>query len=207
MQPIVQRQENVPGMKRKKICPHCGRSLWLSSFYPQKGGGRSSWCKDCQRQSKRDWYAANRKKPDGTHYDRETGRCYVHNGCSKRIMWSRQMLDDLCSMFPTTQNAELAGILGVSQRTMIRKARELGLEKNKAWLLKQWEDNRFLAHCVAKQKGYPGSIKKGEHRGRDNEFKPGHRMTDEEREKQSRSLKASWVKRRFKNIMKKRYGE
>ena len=32
-------------------------------------------------------------------------------------------------------NEELAGILGVSQRTLIRKARELGLEKNSQWLL------------------------------------------------------------------------
>lgn len=189
-------------MKRKKICPHCGRKLWLSSFYPLKSGGRASWCSDCQRQQKREWYAANRKKPDGAHYDPVTDRCYVHNGLSRRIMWSKQMLDDLRSMFATTANQELAGILGVSPRTMIRKARELGLEKDGDWLLKQWNDNRILAHVVAKKKGYPGSIRKGEHRGLEREFKPGHQMTEEEKEKQSRSLKESWKRRRF-NI--KRY--
>lgn len=159
-----------------KKCPHCGRNLQLSSFYPIKDGGRSSWCMDCQKRSKREWYAKNRKKPDGNFFDEKTGRVYSHDGYSKRIAWSRQMVDDLCSMFPVTKNDELAGILGVSPRTMIRKARDLGLQKDKTWLLKQWEDNRFTACYVARKMGYPGHIRKGEHRSPATEFKPGHNI-------------------------------
>jgi len=82
------------------------------------------------------------------------------------------MLDYLKANYATTLNEELGGCLGVSLRTVIRKARELGLSKDKEWLRKIWDERRMIAHIVSKTKGYPGSFQKGQHVSPATEFKP-----------------------------------
>lgn len=64
------------------------------------------------------------RKPDGVFYDAKQGRLMEHQGYAKRIYWSKDMIDLLMREYPTTFNEEMAGMLGVSHRTMIRKARE-----------------------------------------------------------------------------------
>lgn len=76
--------------------------------------------------------------------------------------------------YPTTFNEELAGAIGVSVRTMIRKARELGLEKDRKWLSDVWDERRKFAIMASRRKGYPGAFKKGEHHCVEHEFKKGH---------------------------------
>ena len=117
------------------------------------------------------YYARHGKKPDGIFLDRMTGRVYEHRGYSKRIYWSRQMVDDLKAMYPTTLNEDMAHIVGVSVRTMIRKARELGLTKDAEWLLGVWNERRMVAHCVNKVHGNSGMFKKGCHASPATEFK------------------------------------
>ena len=107
----------------------------------------------------------------GPRYYPDKGRVEEAPNGSRRISWSRQMVDDLRRLFPKTLNQEIAEYLGVSLRTMIRKARELGLQKDPDWLIDVWEDRRRQAHMVARIKGYPGTIKPGEHRSPDTEFK------------------------------------
>lgn len=107
----------------------------------------------------------------GPRYYPDTGRVEEAPNGSRRISWSRQMVDDLLRLFPKTLNKEIAEYLGISLRTMIRKARELGLQKDPDWLTDVWEDRRRQAHMVARIKGYPGTIKPGEHRSPDTEFK------------------------------------
>lgn len=124
------------------------------------------------------WYAKNRKKPDGIFLDRETGRVYEHRGYSKRIYWSRQMVDDLKAMYPTTLNEDMAHIVGVSVRTMIRKARALGLRKDADWLLGVWHERRMVAHCVNKVHGNRGMFRKGCHASPETEFKNGRRKNE-----------------------------
>ena len=151
------------------------------------------------------WYAKNRKKPDGIFLDRMTGRVYEHRGYSKRIYWSRQMVDDLKAMYPTTLNEDMAHIVGVSVRTMIRKARELGLRKDAEWLTGVYRDNVSVAHCLNKVHGNKGQFKKGVRSSPDTEFKSGiHKpLTDEQEAKRRESLKRSWCLRRAKERRKK----
>ena len=115
-------------------------------------------------------------------------------GGAVRIHWSAQMLDYLRRHFATTMNDELAGCLGVSPRTMIRKARELGLEKDPAWLRDVWEERRRWAHIESRRKGYPGTFRKGEHSNPDGEFKPGRKPSAEETAKRIESMKR-WYRR------------
>lgn len=129
------------------------------------------------------------RKKDGVFMDLRTGKMYEHRGYARRIFWNRQMLDDLKRMFPTTLNDELAGVLGVSLRTMIRKARELGLEKDPAWLSGIWEQRRKWAHMESRRKGYPGRFPKGSRANPDGEFKAGHKETQEQKEKRRKAMR------------------
>lgn len=147
--------------QRKKVCTKCGRKLWLRDFYRRIDGTLASECKDCSRAYKREYYRKNLKVEDGTFYHKSYGRIMVHNGCSTRIFWSPSMISYLQKYFPTTKNKELAEELGVSPRTMIRKARELHLYKNSEWLQGVWNEHRLIAQSESKRKGYPGSFKPG----------------------------------------------
>lgn len=154
--------------------------------------------KEIKSAQNRRYYERHCKKPDGIFLDQHTGRVYEHRGYSKRIYWSRQMLDDLRTMYPTTFNYELAHILGVSSRTMIRKARELGLEKDREWLTGVYRENVRVACCLNKVHGNKGQFKKGVRSSPDTEFKSGtHKpLTDEQEAKRRESLKRSWCLRR-----------
>lgn len=111
------------------------------------------------------------RKPDGVFYDPDKGRVMEHRGYAKRIYWSGDMLSLLRREFATTLNEELAGMLGVSLRTMLRKAKELGLTKDPQWLAKIWDERRFWAHAMSKKKGYPGCFKPGNQIGKEHRFK------------------------------------
>lgn len=54
---------------------------------------------------------------------------------------------------------------------MIRKARALGLKKDKEWLLKVWNERIQWAHIASKRKGYPGTFKPGNEIGKEYRFK------------------------------------
>lgn len=131
---------------------------------------------------------------DGKFYDQKKGRVMEHKGYSVHIYWSPSMLDYLRRHFPTTLNEELAGCLGVSQRTMSRKARELGLQKDEAWLRQVWEERRRLAHVISKRKGYPGSFVKGVRHSPDTEFKKGYTASPEVKQKKSEGMRR-WYRR------------
>lgn len=111
-------------------------------------------------------------KPPRTFYSPKMGRVVTRDHYATRIFWNKDMLDFLRDNFATMLNDELAGCLGVSPRTMIRKARELGLQKDAAWLRALWDERRMMAHAVSKKLGYPGSFQKGQHASPETEFKP-----------------------------------
>lgn len=129
------------------------------------------------------------RKKDGLYHDPTTGRTWEHQGYATRIHWNPNMLTFLRRHFATTLNEELADCLGVSPRTMIRKARELGLEKDPEWLRRVWDERRMLAHVVSKKKGYPGGFRKGERANPDGEFKPGEPRSEEMKRKQGDGMK------------------
>lgn len=129
-------------------------------------------------------------KPDGLYRDQDSGRVWEHKGYSKRIYWTGQMLSDLRAFFATTKNEELAGMLGVSPRTVVRKARELGLEKDADWLHGVWDEHRVMAHAESRSKGYPGTFRKGVRSNPDGEFKAGREVSEEQRRRIS-----EWMRR------------
>ena len=155
--------------KRKEVEKRHAQ-LWLHDFY-QCSSGYSSYCKECTRKKKREEYTRNRKVPDGCFLHKSIGRIVEHKGCSTRIFWSGNMLSLLERYYPTTKNEEVAEIIGVSSRTLIRKARELGLSKDPDWLKGIYNFNRRDAQAESKRRGYPGAFKLGNKIGEKYRFK------------------------------------
>lgn len=147
--------------RRKRVCPHCGRRLWMREFRPLKNGHRNSWCHDCVLAYSRERYRKNGKVADGVFMHRTLGRVVEHNGCSTRIHWNGNMLSLMRRHYPDTLNREMAGMLGVSERTVTRKAREMGLRKSPEFLLAVSRDHLLLANARSRELGYPGRFTKG----------------------------------------------
>ena len=129
------------------------------------------------------------RTPYGTRYHPAYGRIMTHEGYATRIFWNTAMLDYLRRHYPTTLNEELAGCLGVSLRTLVRKARELGLVKDPAWLTAVWNERLYLANAAYRRKGNPGGFKKGVRSNPDGEFKPGHKESPEAKKKRIKRLR------------------
>ena len=129
------------------------------------------------------------RKADGLYRDIDTGRTWEHKHYATRIYWTGQMLSDLRRLYPTTKNEMVAEVCGVSVRTMIRKARELGLQKDEAWLHGVWDDHRKMAHMAGRAKGYPGCFKKGVRQSPATEFKKGHKESDESKAKRGAAVR------------------
>ena len=55
------------------------------------------------------------------------------------------MISELKRYYPTTKNSELADYFGVSQRTINRKAAELGLSKSKQFIADVATENGYYA--------------------------------------------------------------
>ena len=130
-----------------------------------------------------------KKVKDGIFYNEKMGRIVEHNGYSTRIFWSTQMLDYLKRHYATTLNDELAGCLGVSRSSLIRKAHELGLKKDAAWLKGINHEHGIMAYVESKRLGNPGAFKKGERRSPETEFKKGRTVSEEMRAKMSEGVR------------------
>ncbi len=137
--------ENNNKQKRKRVCPHCGRKLWMREFYPLKNGGRSSWCHECVLEYKRERYRKTRKVPDGTFMHRTQGRIVEHNGYSTRIFWNGNMLSIMRRHYHNTLNRELAEMLGVSERLPVDRQGYVEVEENWAYLYEKGQKgNRYI---------------------------------------------------------------
>lgn len=107
-------------------------------------------------------------------FDTSSGKLMEHDRYAVRLYWSPQMLADLKRHFPTTRNEECAEMLGVSVRTLVRKAREVGIEKDPHWIKGVWNHNRLMAQASTRLHGNLGCFKKGVHYNPAGEFKKGH---------------------------------
>lgn len=81
------------------------------------------------------------------------------------------MIEKLRRIFPTTKNEDCAIEFGVSPRTVIRKARELGLTKNEEWRIAFARENCQIMKIYNKCRGNSGMIKPGERKSPATEFK------------------------------------
>lgn len=113
------------------------------------------------------------------------------------IVWSEQQIHMLRQYYPTMFNKAVAMLCGVSQRTMIRKARELGLQKVEGFHEKRKEAiGKLISDSLRDAPRNSGMFVKGVHSNPAGEFKKGHAESEETKRKRSESLKKAWVKRK-----------
>lgn len=144
-----------------KRCPHCHRNLRTTDYYRLKDGKLASWCKQCQRQAKREWYATRRKRPATTAYDPARGLWTMTGSGYGRIIWTPQMLDTMRRHYPHTTNAEICGMLGISPSTLHRKAREMHLAKTPEFTRQVQADNALLMAVTNRRRRNPTMFTKG----------------------------------------------
>ena len=141
-------------------CKYCGKDKPPDAFRPNN----KSRCRECWREYDNACHKIKSKKrtPGVPFIDHSNGKLYIPaEGRGRKIYWNSTMLHDLKAYFSDTPNDELAGILGVSKRTMIRKARELGLEKSKEFMAKYSREGQLMARIANKRNGNSGMYRKG----------------------------------------------
>ena len=104
-----------------------------------------------------------------------------------RTIWTDTMLERLQAEYPVSYNRDLARDLGVSHRTLIRKASELGIEKEPDFITKRLDEIERMAQRAAAK--VPRPYMKGRHNNLKNEFKPGHKESAETRARRIAALK------------------
>ena len=129
------------------ICCICNKDLPEDSFYPSElKKWRKPRCKECHKKQKPP------KKKRGEGIMEVNGRLCICKEHSTTIFWSGNMISTLKRFFPTTKNAELADLLGVSPRTVSRKAKELGLIKDEAWMVEIATENGIYGEVTRRRK-------------------------------------------------------
>ena len=158
--------------KLTKKCTKCGEVRPIDEFYIRKAdGSKYPRCRHCMRQEKRESYARIHKVPDKLYRNETTGRLMEHSGYSTRIHWSTPMDEKMRRMYATTKNEDLAIDLGVSVRTLVRRARTLGLKKNNEWMAAHSRQNCRIMRILNKCRGNSGMFKKGVRNSPATEFK------------------------------------
>lgn len=122
------------------------------------------------------------------------GLAFKHN--PQKIQWTETMEKRLREYFPTMFNDTVAVLLGVSVRTVIRKARELGIEKVPDFHARKREQISARASAGLKAVECTTRFKKGTQIGQKYQFKPGHVESPESKAKRSESLKRNWAQRK-----------
>lgn len=147
-------ENEMPEVKRKKVCPRCGRKLWLREFYRMKNGGVSCYCKECSRKRVVAYYTKNLKKAECVFVG-ENGTLLERRRKHPSIYWSGNMISMMVRHFPNTKNEEMAEMLGVGITTVKHKAKELGLRKSKEFMQRIYRENGYLAlSAMRKMKNY-----------------------------------------------------
>lgn len=144
-------------------CTKCNARKPISEFYKDIHTiTRYAYhCAACQRIEKKESYNRTRKKPDGIFYNPETGKLIQHKGLSSKIHLNKNDERFLREHYSNTENIELAQALGLSLRTLIRRARELNLEKSKEFVSKKNRDNLMIMRAKNIKNGNSGMFKKG----------------------------------------------
>ena len=137
------------------ICCICNQDLPEEAFYPSEyKHRRCGRCKVCHKAT------CHRKNNLHGQVIRVGGRLMIQQNGLGKIYWTGNMLSDLKRFFPNTNNIELAEILGVSRRTLSRKAKELGLVKSKEYLSRINTEKGVYAHIVKHKRNNNGNNNK-----------------------------------------------
>ena len=120
-----------------------------------------------------------------------------------QIVWTKDKLFLIRTYFPTMFNKPLAKWIGCSERTLIRKARELGLEKVENFNeVRAYDISRLLSEKVKKAyaDGRLVAPPKGVRPMPEHEFKPGHQFSEEIEEARKEKIRKTYRRNKLLSI-------
>lgn len=91
-----------------------------------------------------------------------------------KIKWTPAMVQQLTNRFPVEFTKDVAASLGVSPRTAVRKARELGIEKVPDFLVTRKIEIQQMAAEGCRRAFNPTRWKKGSQAGKATQFRKGN---------------------------------
>lgn len=131
------------------------------------------------------------------------------NESRKPIVWTPQMLKIMRDFYPTMFNAALSAWIGVSKRSLERKAKELGICKVDGFHEKRKADIERLASEGLKKAYREGRIKgvfrKGVRNNPDGEFRPGRKESPEIKAKRVASMREYYRRKRQMEVLGLKY--
>ena len=129
-----------------KFCQHCRSYKPTEEFYIFSNGKCSQYCKECTKAIRRQQY--REKHPMHECITQQDGTHRWVRMCGKRasIYWTPNMVSDLKRYFPTTSNAELVEIFGMSHRSITRQAQKLGLVKDSEYIRSVKKEMSMMGH-------------------------------------------------------------
>lgn len=119
---------------------------------------------------------------------------------NKLIEWTPRMLKLLNDFYPTMFNDALAKWLGVSIRTMTRKARELGLKKREDFHELKKDAIRQKQSEALKKVECATRFKKGHHASPATEFKKGQKMSPDILAKKAETIRKNNAKKKKQSL-------
>ena len=90
-----------------------------------------------------------------------------------KYYWSKRELQELDERFPFESNKTLAKYFDINWRTLVRKARELNLQKHELFRI-QFDFKEFAKKGATHPNSMKTRFKKGNHTSIETEFKKGH---------------------------------
>ena len=117
-----------------------------------------------------------------------------------QIVWTEQRLTLLRTYYPTMFNDALARWIGCSQRTLERKASELGIKKVDNFNeVRAYDISKLLSEAVkrAYAEGRLVAPPKGVRPMPEHEFKPGHQFSEEIEEARKEKIRRTYRKQKL----------
>ena len=112
-----------------------------------------------------------------------------------QIVWTEQRISLLRTYYPTMFNHALAKWIGCSQRTLERKAKELGIRKVDNFNEVRAYDISKLLSAAVKKASADGRLvapQKGVRPMPEHEFKPGHKFSEEIEEARKEKIRTTY---------------
>lgn len=120
-----------------------------------------------------------------------------------QIVWTEQRISLLRTYYPTMFNHALAKWIGCSQRTLERKAKELGIRKVDNFNeVRAYDISKLLSVAVKKAyaEGRLVAPQKGVRPMPEHEFKPGHKFSEEIEEARKEKIRTTYRRNKLYTI-------
>ena len=123
------------------ICAKCNQALPIESFYQSEfRGNRKPRCKECHKEMKK-----SRARLKGEVVKKDD-TLYISKRGFFAIYWTPNLISILNRHYPNSPNSEVCEMIGVSESTMYRKVKELGLKKSEEYINNNVKIRSFLGN-------------------------------------------------------------